>query len=120
MPDKKAPCVLEKCSWCCDPVKIGPRSKHAPSELKIPVDASGNPLWKKREEVLVPADDFETQVIDTYDCVNFDKETGLCADYENRPEICKSTICIKDSSKLSLREQRKKFTEADLIKIKKT
>lgn len=119
MSEKQAPCLPENCSWCCNPVKVGPRSKHTPSELNIPADKDGNPLWKKRDEVLLPEKDSETHIVDVYDCKNFNEETGLCGDYENRPGICRNTSCIKSGSDLSAREQKDAFTAEKLIRIKK-
>ena len=119
MPEKQSPCLSENCSWCCNPVKIGPRSKHTPNELKIPTDKNGNSLWTKRDETLLPEKDFETQVVDTYDCKNFNEETGLCADYENRPEICRNTSCVSDNTIEKTDEQRKKYVGTKFFRIKK-
>lgn len=119
MPEKFGPCKKLNCSWCCDPVKIGPRSKHAPNELVIPKDKNDEDIWVRRNEEWRPEADHETLVVDTYDCKKFNRETGLCDDYANRPEICKNTSCVSEKLESSEEEQRKKFVESEFYCIKK-
>ena len=40
----------------------------------------------------------------------------VCLDYDNRPEICRDSTCIKDE-KGDIDEQHKKETEQKFIKI---
>lgn len=68
--------------------------------------------------MFVSPTDPDTQRIQTFDCINFDKDTGLCKDYKNRPNICRNTSCIKNSSEL-IDEQYKKTTEVEFLKIDK-
>lgn len=49
-------------------------------------------------------------------CVNFDPETKMCLDHENRPDLCRNSTCISDPSD-SLDEQYKKVTTEKFIKI---
>ena len=49
---------------------------------------------------------------------NFDKETRLCKDYENRPNICRNTSCINNSEK-SIDEQYSELVDTKFIKIKR-
>ena len=109
---KLGPCTDKNCSWCCDPVKV---HQFFPDE-KIPVNAKGEKIWKERNELLIP-ENSETMRLKTLDCINLDKETGLCKDYENRPEICKDTSCIDPNSKESVDEQHAKQTGEKFIKL---
>lgn len=110
---KIGPCLEKKCSDCCDPVKM---PRFMPEE-KIPKDAEGKPLWTKRRELLVPEDQERTK-LETYDCKNFDPETGKCKDYENRPEICKNSGCVNPESEESVEEQHRKMKETKFMKIR--
>ncbi len=37
--------------------------------------------------------------LNAYECENFDDNTGLCKDYENRPEICQNSTCEDEETK---------------------
>lgn len=110
---RTGPCLEKNCSECCNPVKI-PRFM---PEDKIPKDAEGGSLWTKRQEILVPEDQVSVK-LETYDCKNFDSETGKCKDYEHRPEICKNSGCIDPESQESVDEQHCKLKGKKFLKIK--
>ena len=111
--EKHGPCTDKNCSECCNPVKT---KRFMPPEL-IPKDKDGNDLWKKRRELLVPVDNPEEK-LETYDCKNFDRKTGKCLDYENRPNICRGSGCIDPDSSESKENQFKKLSEKKFFKIK--
>ncbi len=113
MKERFGPCVDKNCSTCCDPVKV---ARFFPKE-KIPKDADGNDLWQKREELLIPQDQPEETKLETYDCKNFNPKSGLCKDYENRPDICRKAGCIDKDSAESEEYQFKKLSEQKFIKI---
>ncbi len=92
--EKHAPCTDKNCSFCCDPVKID--KKAIISGLELPKDKNGGDLWTPTGNILIPEDKIDTDRVVTFDCKNFDEKTGKCLDYEDRPEICKNTSCIKD------------------------
>lgn len=117
--DKHGPCLDRQCSWCCNPVKISMRKGVNPSVIPIPKNEKGEELFKKRDEVLVPENHPDTARVHTFDCINFDSKTGLCKDYENRPDICRNTSCINEQSEKSMDEQRKDLTETKFGKIDK-
>jgi Zn-finger protein len=77
MIEKLGPCLEKNCSWCCNPVKV---IKFFP-ENKIPVNKEGKKIWQKRNEILIPENQIDTTRIDTYNCDNFDSQTGQCKDY---------------------------------------
>lgn len=110
-----APCLDKECSWCCNPVKID--SKKILNGMVLPKDINGDDLFQKRGEVLLPEEKIETSKVFAYDCKNFDKDSGLCNDYENRPEICRNATCIDVKSDVNIDEQHKKATEQKFIKI---
>lgn len=114
MIEKLGPCLEKNCSWCCNPVKV---IKFFP-ENKIPVNKEGKKIWQKRNEILIPENQIDTTRIDTYNCDNFDSQTGQCKDYTNRPEICKNTSCINDKSDKNTDEQHKRFINQKYISIK--
>ena len=117
--NKHAPCIdksIDKnCSFCCNPVKIDKRI--IVNGLRLPKDKNGKSLWKERDEILAPEDTMEKVKIATFDCINYDENTGKCLDYENRPEICRNTTCITDQSG-DVDDQHKKVTEVKFVKIK--
>ncbi len=80
---RKTICERFNCSECCNPVKV----KHL-SSLGQDID-----IWKERDGLWAPKDHVDTVKLRTYDCDNFDNETGLCKDYKNRPNICRNTEC---------------------------
>jgi len=108
------PCVEKKCSFCCDSVKVN----RFFLEDEIPVDENGNKIWKERSELLIPEDEIDITRLKSYDCLNLDKSTGKCRDYEKRPPICKRCGCIKKNLKESIDEQHRKFTNKKFIVIK--
>ncbi len=115
---EKNPCLEKNCSWCCDPVKIV-RGKNIANEIKTPKDTSGEDLWIKTGEEWAPEKEIDTDRVDVYECKNLDKETGLCKDYENRPQACKNTNCVKADSELSIDEQYKNFVNTKFLVTKK-
>ncbi len=118
MTERSGPCLEKHCSWCCNPVKID-RRKGVVSEFDIPKDSEGNDLWIKTGEELAPEEKIETVRIDTYECKNFNKETGLCEDYENRPQICKNSGCVDKKSELSVDDQYNKNINTKFIVTKR-
>ncbi len=42
---------------------------------------------------MIPESEAEIVQLESYDCKLFDKESGRCKEYANRPAICKKTIC---------------------------
>lgn len=112
--ERIGPCSEKNCAWCCDPVKVDTRVS-----IAIPTDKQGKPIWKERSELLKPHDQ-ETVMLKTYDCRNFDRSTGRCLDYENRPDVCRGTSCIDPKSKKSVDEQYNETvkTQFDTIKLK--
>lgn len=106
-------CIEKKCSYCCNPVKV---EVTFPKE-KIPLDKKGKPLWEEKN--LLTSEECPDGIkIKTFRCKNFNKETGLCDDYENRPEICRNTSCIKEGSNKSMDEQHKETLDEKFILIK--
>lgn len=103
--ERKLPCADGTCSWCCNPVKV---DESFPEE-NIPKDEAGKKLWTPRKEVLIPESESDTTRLKTYDCKNFDKASGHCSNYANRPEICKSTKCIDWDSVFDADEQHQKI-----------
>lgn len=113
MKEKHGPCIDKNCSWCCNPVKV----RAGFPESKIPKNKSGEPIWHKRAEILVPEEHPDTVRLETYDCDHLDHETGRCKEYEDRPEICKSSGCVDETSSESEGEQYKKTVEQKFLKI---
>lgn len=112
---RHAPCTDKNCSICCNPVKMNQRA--IINGLELPKDKEGNDLWKSRGEIIAPEDRVEKVRIATFDCVNYDKDTGKCLDYENRPDICKDTTCVHDENG-DVDEQHKKATKIKFVKLK--
>ncbi len=113
MKNSHGPCLDNNCSWCCDPVKIF--NKDIIQGRQLPKKEDGSDMWIRRDEVLVPAESPDTK-INTYDCVNFDRTTGRCLDYENRPNECRSTSCL-NLSRGTDKEKFDKITGAKFIPI---
>jgi Fe-S-cluster containining protein len=113
MKNKEPPCLEKKCSICCDPVKV---ARFFPNG-KIPVDAHGEKLWIERDELLATASHIDTVKLRSFDCKNFDKATGQCCDYNNRPEICRNTSCIDPNLDKSADEQQAEFAKEKYISI---
>ena len=65
---------------------------------KIPLGKDGRPLWRERAEILIPTDRIDTDRLQTYDCKNYDRDSGQCLDYVDRPDICRNTSCIDSDS----------------------
>lgn len=116
-PNKHGPCIDKNCSWCCSPVKIDARS--VTRGLILPKDPKGNDLWIKRDQLLASKNASDTSRINTYDCVNFDADTGMCKDYDNRPNICRSSSCVDLNSAISVDDQHSTVTNKEFIKIHK-
>jgi len=108
------PCIEKKCSVCCNPVKV----HRFFSEDKIPVNKNKEKIWKKREELLMPEEEIDITKLETYDCMNFDKSTGRCLDYDNRPKICRRVSCVDKNSTESINDQYKKLAKKKFIAIK--
>lgn len=113
--NKHAPCLDKNCSFCCDPVKINQRAVR--SGFGSPKDKNGNTIWKETGEVFAPEERIDTDRVVTFDCVNLDKDSGKCLDYENRPEICRNSTCIRDVNG-DIDDQHRKVTEVKFIKLK--
>ena len=88
--NKHGPCVDKNCSWCCNPVKIP--NREIINGRKSP-QKNGIDLWVRRKEILLNEVSPEEKIA-TFDCVNFDKNTGRCLDYEGRPNECRNTSCL--------------------------
>ena len=114
MKERIGPCIDKECSECCNPIKV---NRFFPAD-KIPKDKEGTSLWTKKGELLVPDDNPDGQKIETYNCKNYDPETGKCQDYENRPDICKRSGCIDPSSEKSEEEQFKRLANQKFIKVR--
>ena len=113
------PCKEKNCWRCCDPVKISFRRGYNPSDIPIPKDSNGNPIWIPKWEIWVPEKDIDTKRIQIYECLLYDKENKLYKEYKKRPNICRNTSCTDKQSNESIDKQHKKFTQVDFIKIKK-
>jgi len=111
--EKFGPCDEKNCSRCCNPVKV-PTS--FPDE-KIPVDNKGEKIWENTGKILIPKKHTDTTRLNTYECKNYDKKTGKCLDYENRPDICRNTSCVDEHSEKNIDEQYKKTMNEKFIEI---
>ena len=69
------------CGACCDPVWL---PDTLAGLLRRPVSAS-NRRWLRNKLRRIGRDGAGF----TYRCLNFDSATRLCADYENRPDVCR-------------------------------
>jgi len=58
------------------------------------------------------------QKIETYDCKNFDPETGKCKDHEGRPGICKRSGCVNPESSEPEEVQFKRLADKKYSVIK--
>ena len=110
--ERSGPCLDKNCAECCKPVKVRRFGLDA-----LPVDAGGNPIWKKRPELLIPEDADGHTKLEAYDCKHLDQATGRCLDYEHRPEICKNSGCVDPASSEPADEQHRTFKEKKFIKI---
>ena len=117
MKNKKGPCLEKKCSWCCDPVKIG-FSKRQGFDDSILDKENLRDIWEDTGEILVPEENIDTDRIKTFKCVNYDKESGKCKDYERRPNICRNTSCVDTKSDKSVDEQHGDMINSKFFKIK--
>lgn len=113
---KQTICERHNCCWCCDPVKI-----HRFSEAGEKI-----PFWRERQGILlVPEKHPESTKLKIYDCDRLDKDTGLCTDYENRPKVCRNTMCPametdneEEQAKIIEEIKREKFIQIGFNKIK--
>ncbi len=110
---RKWPCIEKNCSWCCNPVKI---IKFTLKEL--PKDKYGKDLRTLIEEERIPKDKPDGVRLQIYECLLLDKNTELCKDYKNRPEICKNSSCINKDSNKSKEEQHKASINSKFYKNK--
>lgn len=115
--DNTPPCLEGNCSWCCNPVRI-PYHKQNGINLNIPKNDSGEEIWTDRDEILAPLNGIDRIRVKTYDCKNYNHDSGLCNDYENRPDICKNTSCINSDSNEDKEEQCRKLINTEFLKLK--
>lgn len=89
-------CLDFKCSSCCDPVKMkyppGRRDEWL-SWFSVPQNNAGEKIWIPLEGNRAPKWVSRNIRLQLYTCINFDKENGLCKDYDNRPDQCRNTNC---------------------------
>lgn len=97
-------------------MKISFRKGYDPSNIPVPKDTMGNPLRIPKRIVANPKTDIDTRRIQIYECLLYDKDRKICKDYENRPDICRTTSCLDDDSQETIDEQHKKKTQIDFIK----
>jgi Fe-S-cluster containining protein len=119
MLEKFGPCLEKGCSWCCDPVKIKYRKGYDTSTIPPMLDKNGNEIWQPLDAVWAPEADIDTTRVKTFNCVNYDKGSGKCTDYENRPDICRNTSCVDEDSEEPIKKQHKDFIKEKFIKMKK-
>jgi Fe-S-cluster containining protein len=117
--NKHWPCIEKKCWRCCNPVKISFRKGYDSSEISVPKDTDGHPLWISEKEIRAPENNVDTTRIQIYTCLLYDKNNKTCKDYEHRPNICRNTSCIDSDAKDTIDAQHKKNTNVHFIKIKK-
>lgn len=70
-----------------------------------------------RKEIIAPEESWEVDKLKTFNCIEHDKETGLCKNYDNRPDICRATSCINEDSQESIDEQHKKIINSKFFKF---
>jgi Fe-S-cluster containining protein len=87
-------CLKYGCSACCNPVKVNNRVKI--NDLPF-ID---------REEVLIPENYMESVRLRSYYCPIFNPSTGMCNDYQNRPEICRNTKCAAFETRSKKKQSR--------------
>jgi Fe-S-cluster containining protein len=97
-------CQKYGCSECCNPVKVkeGFGERHKESLNGFP--------FRKRDEIWTPHESVDGIKLEVYDCENYDKEKGVCTDYENRPEVCRNTTC--DAHQMTDEAEQKKIIES--------
>ena len=111
IPNKHGPCLDKNCGFCCDPVRVSAKAQGQP-----PTDKKGKVIFRDRYEVFAPLNRIDTERIKTYDCVNFDSVTKKCFDHENRPDLCRNSSCITDTS-ADIDEQHAKTIEETFVPI---
>ncbi len=78
-------CLRYGCSACCNPVKIRSLVIINTKDERLPfVDLS---------MIYAPKMHPDSVKLKTYKCKFFNEETGLCVDYNGRPNICRNTQC---------------------------
>jgi len=112
MKEKYGPCFEKKCSWCCNPVKV---HRFFP-ESKIPTNKKGEKIWEP--DGLLATECVDGEKLEAYKCKNYNKKTGLCKEYEDRPDICRNTSCVDEKSDESIDEQHNKMVKQKFIPIK--
>jgi len=110
------PCLEKNCWRCCDPVKIDKRRWF--TDADIPQNSKWEKIWIRKNEIRVSENHSDTVKLDIFECINYDKETKKCKDYENRPPICHNSWCADTNSCKSIHEQHKSATSEKFIKIK--
>lgn len=113
--NKSGPCLNKNCSFCCNPVKMDTRVLR--SGFVLPTNLKGEQLWTPTGEIIASEEKFEKERIATFVCKNFNEQDGKCFDYENRPNVCRNTSCIKDESG-DIDAQHKAMTEVSFIKLR--
>lgn len=78
-------CLELGCSECCNPVKV--------NVSRVFCLGTADPFLRM-ECILVPERHHETIRLAAYRCKNFNSSSGLCRDYDNRPEVCRNTRCL--------------------------
>lgn len=106
VPNRHGPCKDKNCSFCCDPVAISHQTIINLGENKLPKDKKGDPLFINLKKFIYLKNESERSKLQTFECKNFDKETGLCKDYENRPNICRNTSCVNSNEKIKTEEDQ--------------
>ncbi|HFC76796.1 MAG TPA: YkgJ family cysteine cluster protein [Candidatus Moranbacteria bacterium] len=113
---KKTICEKHNCSECCNLIKVNHLSDFG---KKIP-------FWKERKNVLLaPEKHIETVKLRIYDCEHLDEKSGLCKNYENRPDVCRNSKCgafevdsEKERGKIIQKIKNEKFIEIKMPKLK--
>lgn len=118
MENKHRPCLKKNCAWCCNPVKIAYSKRNGFCGNDLKKALNHRDIWKETGEIFVSENHPETIQVKTFRCDNFDEENNKCKDYENRPDICRNTTCLKNESCESEDEQRKKFINEKFLKIR--
>ncbi len=99
------PCLEKNCWRCCDPVKIDKKRWFADSD--IPLNEKWEKIRIRKDEIRVSESHPDTVKLDIFECINYDKQTKMCKDYDNRPVICYNSWCIDHDSKQSIHDQHR-------------
>lgn len=91
-----SPCLKYGCNDCCNPVKIISRNLYS---------VKGNPLFILNDEDWLPKSCGMMTRLNTFRCLNFNSKNGLCNDYDNRPMICRNTMCPAFKTKDQIKQK---------------